>query len=140
MNYGSGIMKVSIKRHYGLRLTLLPLEDRVQWHRAWADMLRWLEEFELKHVEFIRCIRSFRSHQDAWAAAAASSPRAGQAAFARRQSATYRRLKEEAEYYFKKAGTKELREPNEVSAIIEAVVKYREKHLGWFRQFVEIQK
>jgi hypothetical protein len=47
-------------------LTASYLEDRVQWHRAWAEMLRWLEEFEMKHVESIRSINSFETLMLTW--------------------------------------------------------------------------
>ena len=84
------------------------LEDRIQWHRAYADMMRWLEEFELKHMEFIRCIKSFDAMATAWDAVSAkhsnvtsTSTKKGYDTFAHRQANTYRRLHDEAERLFK---------------------------------------
>ncbi|KAF8883358.1 hypothetical protein CPB84DRAFT_1750702 [Gymnopilus junonius] len=40
--------------------------DHVQWYRTEAEMERWREEWEIKQVEFLRCIRSFGSYSSLW--------------------------------------------------------------------------
>ncbi|PPQ77254.1 hypothetical protein CVT24_009906, partial [Panaeolus cyanescens] len=40
--------------------------DRVHWFRAEAEMERWREQWELKLVEFVRCIAHFDYTSQAW--------------------------------------------------------------------------
>jgi hypothetical protein len=68
-----------------------------QWFRAWAEMMRWMEEFELKHAEFVRCIRSFQFMSVTWEQMASKATDPGYAAFGRQQADTYRVLCEDAE-------------------------------------------
>jgi hypothetical protein len=73
--------------------------DRVQWFRSEAEVLRWLEQVELKHFEFIRLIRSFRYTSSVWRAAAAADEKktsVGYRAYALKQAAIYRSLERNA--------------------------------------------
>jgi hypothetical protein len=107
----------------------LMIDDRVQWHRSWAEMTRWLEEFELKHVELMRCAKSFESMRSAWSTLAAKESRSGYSAFARQQAHIYAQLYEDAAgMYARKA------EPHfQVSdhEIPKAMLAFREKELDW---------
>lgn len=72
----------------------------MQWFRGWANMMRWLEEFELKHVEFMRSIKSFERMSSVWAELASKTPLPGNAAFARKQSETFKTLSKDASDWF----------------------------------------
>jgi hypothetical protein len=109
----------------------------VQWFRAWADMLRWLEDFELKHVEFVRCIRYFESMHRAWTAMESSCPNSpGYAAFARRQSATFRALKEDAEVWFARAGAPRFVKLSGRS-LAEELKAFRKQELEWLTVHID---
>ncbi|KIJ90719.1 hypothetical protein K443DRAFT_126434, partial [Laccaria amethystina LaAM-08-1] len=78
--------------------------DRVQWFRAEAEMERWQEEWERKQAEFMRCIRSYDKMSDVWAELSKSSPSQGHAAYARKKSAMFSRMKQIAQAKFNSAG------------------------------------
>lgn len=40
--------------------------DRVQWFRAEAEMRRWLEEWEIRQADYLRCIRYFQTMAQIW--------------------------------------------------------------------------
>ncbi|KAJ7019011.1 hypothetical protein C8F04DRAFT_1198187 [Mycena alexandri] len=42
------------------------LGDRMQWFRAEVEMYRWLEQYERKHVELMRVIKSWRDVVFKW--------------------------------------------------------------------------
>jgi hypothetical protein len=113
-------------------------EDQVQWHRAWAEMMRWLEEFELKHVEFVRCITGFDAMMSAWSAVATKETREGYAAFARSRSDIYRRLRDQAEDLFQKNAEPHLLEFRE--NLIKGIQTLRERELGWLWKMAGTQK
>jgi hypothetical protein len=97
-------------------------------------MSRWLEEFELKHIEFIRCIRSFQTMHFAWAAMASKAVGAGRTAFARRQSTMYLDLHNEAKDWFARKGeTRFVNLANyyDTTSFVDAVRQFRERELGW---------
>ncbi|KAJ6551103.1 hypothetical protein B0H10DRAFT_1968575 [Mycena sp. CBHHK59/15] len=81
--------------------------DRVQWHRAEAEMYRWLEQYERKHVEGFRVIERFRRDSVVWAGLAdceeARNGINGATTFARMQVAMYSRLEHNAKVIFKSA-------------------------------------
>jgi hypothetical protein len=99
-------------------------------------MMRWLEEYELKHVEFQRCIESFRFMRVAWATLAAKSPEPGRAAFANRQSSVYRELQFDAEHLFKSKGLAEIVSctTGDMNALVEVIREFRRKELGWLTE------
>jgi hypothetical protein len=123
------------RRLVGLPLLLVSclltsyLEDQVQWHRSLADMMRWLEEFELKHAEFIRCINGFGAMASAWSTIAAAEARDGYAAFARHQADIYHQLREDAEKLFKKNAEPSLFESRD--NLIGGIQKLRRQELAW---------
>lgn len=79
--------------------------DRVHWFRAEAEFFRWLEQFERKHFEFHRLIRSFRSHSAWWAQRGSETPPStGLRAFAYRQSDVYFSLERDAVALFAQEG------------------------------------
>ncbi|KAJ6623198.1 hypothetical protein B0H10DRAFT_1944174 [Mycena sp. CBHHK59/15] len=81
--------------------------DRVQWHRAEAEMYRWLEQYERKHAEGFRVIERFRRDSVVWAGLAdreeARNGVNGATTFARMQVAMYSRLEHNAKVIFKSA-------------------------------------
>jgi hypothetical protein len=92
-------------------------------------MMRWLEEFELKHAEFIRCIKSFHAMATAWSTLATTETREGYAAFARYQADIYGRLHRDAEDLFKKNAEPSLYESRD--NLIEGIQKLRRRELAW---------
>jgi hypothetical protein len=98
--------------------------------------MRWLEEYELKHVEFHRCIESFRFMRVAWSSLAAKSLNPGQSAFASRQSSVYRELQLDAEHLFKSKGLAEFVEcvAGDMDAFVKAVREFRRRELGWLTE------
>jgi hypothetical protein len=78
-------------------------------------MYRWLEELELKHADFERCILAFGKTAESWVEVARTERddgRQGHAAFAERQAKVYNGLREEAENVYRRCGVKGLREDN----------------------------
>jgi len=121
---------------YSYALISFHAEDRVQWHRAWAEMQRWMEEFEMKHAEFIRCIETFRTMQQAWGTVAKRCTHPGYAAFARRQSDMYLTLREDAESLFKLKGEPRFSGISDIKSLIPVVRQFRESELAWLNALV----
>ena len=115
---------------------MIPTEDRVQWHRAWAETLRWLEEFEVKHLEFIRCIRYFDSMSDIWNTLARNEPRSGYRAFAYRQTSTFKDLKKDADTRFRAVGYGPFVR-DDGRGFIKAVEELRVSELSWLTEMVK---
>ena len=67
-------------------------------------MQRWQEEWERKQAEFMRCIRSYDKMSDVWADLSKSSASQGHAAYARKKSAMFSRMKQIAQAKFNAAG------------------------------------
>jgi hypothetical protein len=111
-------------------------EDQVQWHRSLAEMMRWLEEFELKHVEFIRCINSFQTMATTWVVVAEKETRDGYAAYARLQSSIFHQLRQEAECLFQKNAEPGLREARDDSNLLGGIQRLRKRELGWLWEMV----
>lgn len=74
--------------------------DRVQWFRAEAEMMRWLEELELKHFELLRTIKSFDYCATMWRDVGEANLNSGRRAYARRQASIYQLLSRNAVEYF----------------------------------------
>ncbi|KAJ7836709.1 hypothetical protein B0H13DRAFT_2368590 [Mycena leptocephala] len=82
--------------------------DRVQWFRAEAEMYRWLEQYERKHVELFRVIGRYRRDSVVWAGQAdreevRNGGLNGKVAYGRMQAAMHRRLEYNAKVIFKSA-------------------------------------
>ncbi|KAJ6470688.1 hypothetical protein DFH09DRAFT_1110787 [Mycena vulgaris] len=83
--------------------------DRVQWFRAEAEMYRWLEQYERKHVELMRVITRFHRDSVVWEGRANREEQSnggvvnGAATFARMQAAMYKRLEHNARVVYKRA-------------------------------------
>jgi hypothetical protein len=105
------------------------LDDRVQWHRSWAEMMRWLEELELKHIEVMRCTKSFETMKSAWITLAKEESRPRYAAFAREQAHIYAQLHEDAARMYAKKAEPRLQVPE--ANILKAILTFRENELEW---------
>jgi hypothetical protein len=92
-------------------------------------MMRWLEEFELKHAEFIRCINGFSAMASAWGTLAETEVREGYAAFARHQADVFGRLREDAEKLFKQNAEPSLYEAR--GNLAGGIQKLRQQELAW---------
>lgn len=117
--------------------------DRVQWFRAEAEFLRWLEQMELKHFEFQRLISSFAFATSAWKLTAESKPPpevqevdAGFAAFAKRKSDMFSSMQTYASNTFLRCGHKDvvLGETNAKNLTHDVLV---ERCLALRRKYIE---
>ncbi|KIM46597.1 hypothetical protein M413DRAFT_22998 [Hebeloma cylindrosporum] len=77
--------------------------DRVQWFRAEAEMQRWQEEWEIKQADFLRCICMFSTMSDVWQALGKDNIK-GKAAYAKKKSAMFKAMENEARSKLSKAG------------------------------------
>ncbi|KAJ7223432.1 hypothetical protein GGX14DRAFT_557999 [Mycena pura] len=80
--------------------------ERVQWFRAESEAFRWLEQYELKHVELWRVIERFRHDAEVWDKRAEAiklrdANQKGAIVFARMQAAMWRHLQTDAATTFK---------------------------------------
>jgi hypothetical protein len=98
-------------------------------------MLRWLEEFELKHAEFIKSINSFQSMADAWNTLANTDEDKARAAFARYRSNAYLILHDQAVDLFAKTGERRFVKL-EGGNLVTAVRAFRETELDWFQELI----
>jgi hypothetical protein len=97
------------------------LAKKVQWHRARADMMRWVEEVEILEEEFRRLIRALEKMSSVWKSISESpttgvslkypttfdlstAPHAGQIAYASRKAAIYQKMVDIEREQFKKTG------------------------------------
>jgi hypothetical protein len=100
-------------------------------------MHRWLEDFELKHIELRRCIKAFQTTHLAWDAMATKSTVPGHAAFARRQSAVYLALYEDAKSWFMEKGHPQFVTVSD-SDFIQSVIDFRQQELGWLNKLARV--
>ena len=114
-----------------LAITHFLAADQVQWHRSWAEMLRWLEEFELKHIEFFQCIQTFQKLHLVFAESAKCEDRKGYATFARRQAAMYQDLQIQAKDLFGRVGEPRLTASDCESAMVVSIQLIRQNELTW---------
>jgi len=105
-------------------------------------MMRWIEEYELKHVEFQRCIKSFRTMAGIWATLGDKSADPGRAAFARRQSTVYRELQTDAERLYHLKGLEEFVkcDPDDLETLLRTVREFRRKELGWLMELAKVSE
>lgn len=112
-------------------------DDRVQWFRAWANTMRWLEEFELKHVEFMRSMQYFATMRNIWGQLAVETDNEGTASFCRRQSSIFDGLRESTKVWFNRVA-----EPRFVNISEENLVSvlrdFREHELGWLATYTTL--
>lgn len=115
-------------------------EDRVQWFRAWASMQRWLEDFEMKHVEFMRSIKSFHTMYRTWDTLASNQVHPGKAGFSRQQSLMYLRLHDDAVERFEKVSEPRFKGITEKN-VVEIISEFRRVELRWLEEIAcETQK
>src|ERR1700754_5109071 len=99
-------------------------------------MMRWLEEYEMKHVEFDRCIKAFNTMSSAWTKQADNSTHSGYRAFARKQSTMFSSLRDRADAMFKKVGSKSF-VGKSGKDLVEAVTHFHEEELCWLKELAE---
>ncbi|TFK32655.1 hypothetical protein BDQ12DRAFT_728501 [Crucibulum laeve] len=63
--------------------------DCVQWFCAEAEMQRWLEEWEIKQADFMRCIQSFSKMHEVWTELAARNSNDGHITYAKWKAVMY---------------------------------------------------
>jgi hypothetical protein len=96
----------------------------------------WIEEYELKHMEFHRCVRSFRHMRTVWNLLAENSVKPGQATFARYQSSVYRELQLETQRLLTLKGLPEFVKCDlwDIETLLNAVREFHQKELGWLTE------
>jgi hypothetical protein len=97
-------------------------------------MMRWLEEYELKHAELVRCVAGFHSLEQAWHATAKGCADEVYGGYARLQANIYHQLHQQADQIFAKVGSPYFADPN--VPLPEALDKFRADELCWFRELV----
>lgn len=115
------------------------VDDQVRWFRAEAEMLRWLEEFELKHVEFTRAIANFKTMENAWQTLADGEIDGGRSAFSRRQANMYRVLHDDTKSTFMKVTLPRFSNP-EGGDIMAALMVFRNDELSWIQQLASLRE
>lgn len=108
----------------------------MQWFRAWANLQRWLEEFEMKHIDFMRSIKSFATMHLNWNELASQQVQPGKAAFARRQSLLYFRLYEDAKSRFDKTAEPRFKNLTEEN-LVEILMDFRRTELSWLEDHLQ---
>ena len=93
--------------------------------------MRWLEEVEVKHVEFLRTIKHFDASYRAWDSIAKQESRPGFATFARKQCSTYAALRDDALRLFKAAGDVRFVGVRDARELLGAIYEFRRDELGW---------
>ncbi|KAF8907702.1 hypothetical protein CPB84DRAFT_1744604 [Gymnopilus junonius] len=81
--------------------------DRVQWYHTEAEVERWREEWEIKQVEFLRCIQSFEAYSSKWNELAGLHE-GGKAAYATKTSARFRERAAHMQHLLVSAGYQHL--------------------------------
>lgn len=100
-------------------------------------MTRWLEQFEIKHVEMMRCIKSFYHLHAVWASMAAKSSQLGHAAFARQQASMFLDLHDNAKDLFAEKGEPRFVSMND-STVVQTVRAFRNQELGWLYELARV--
>ncbi len=109
----------------GLCLTSVARRGLGSIFRHESDRDTWLEQMEIKHAEFGRAVQSFGYTSEAWARRVPSAETPGHAAYARKQSAKYAKLKQDAEDAFKRVGMPMFREIPAGTTLIDQMVRFR---------------
>jgi hypothetical protein len=100
-------------------------------------MTRWLEEYEKKHAEFIRCINHFEKMRTVWFdLAAGNQHRPGYASFGRRQSSIYRAFRDNATAHFRSVGDPLFVELGD-TRLSDAVSEFHEREMDWLTTFIK---
>jgi len=100
-------------------------------------MMRWLEDFELKHVEIYRSIQFFHMMSKAWSSVASDYMPLGYSEFASRQSTLFSGLYDDAKKLFEEKGEPRFRNMTE-STIVQIVRDFRKQELGWLSRMAGI--
>lgn len=93
-------------------------------------MKRWQEEWEIKKVEFLRCIRSFEHMSRCWADLSKihdTVGSAGHASYAKRQAAMYCQMERDTRKLLDDAGYSELLTLKDNKAIVKHIQAERLK-------------
>jgi hypothetical protein len=72
-------------------------------------MQRWQEEHERIQADFMRCIRSFRTMSAVWGKLVRSEASPGANAYAKKKSAMFKKMENNAAHLFDRAGYHDLR-------------------------------
>lgn len=125
-------------------LSMILEGNRVQWFRAEADMFRWLEQLEMKMVDFARCHTTFHRMAEVWETLATEKQSlVGFSGFAHRQSSLFKGLKLDLERKFKVAlqsirnnglaiwDVEDLASLADFTVVRQHVAKFRSQQLKW---------
>lgn len=96
------------------------LGDRVHWSRAHAEVVRWLEQVEIKHFELYRAHKSFVYASNSWAKVATTVSDGGRKSFARKMAVTYEALARESRTAFRRCSEPTLAGDADLTTITHA--------------------
>ncbi|KAF6746393.1 hypothetical protein DFP72DRAFT_1152449 [Ephemerocybe angulata] len=104
--------------------------DRVHWFRAEAEMERWREQWEVKLIEFLRCIRSFTKMSDVWKSLSDRSSDTSYAIYANKKSAMYMQMAGNVKVSFLSLQSDEPTTYIEGENLVEYITRHRELEIG----------
>lgn len=108
--------------------------DRVQWFRSEAEMLRWLEQREIKYCEFVRLLQTFRHSKVLWESIETKSTTPGRRAHAAQMAMDYSTLLHSAIKRFRDVVRHDIIGDQKVEDITHGSMI--EHLLRWRRQFL----
>ena len=103
----------------------------MQFFHAEAEMYRWMEQFELKHVEFHCTVNFFKRIAHDWTELATSSTLPGFSAYASKHAAMFTDLANDTDFHFKQVGHPDFVNLPETTRLADAVGVWRTKWLQW---------
>ena len=95
-------------------------------------MERWREQWEIKLVEFVRCIKSFSTTADTWTELASEHPSPSYAIYARKKSAVYRQMCHNVETSFASVQVGEPTSYRRGEDIVAYIIRHRQTEIGQF--------
>ncbi|TEB31109.1 hypothetical protein FA13DRAFT_1754893 [Coprinellus micaceus] len=106
--------------------------DWVHWFCTKAEMERWCEQWEIKLVEFVRCIKSFSTTANTWTELASEHPSPSYAIYARKKSAVYRQMCHNVETSFASVQVGEPITYRRGEDIVAYIIRHRQTEIGQF--------
>ncbi|KAF6748307.1 hypothetical protein DFP72DRAFT_760226, partial [Ephemerocybe angulata] len=104
--------------------------DRVHWFRAEAEMERWREQWEIKLVEFLRCIRSFTKMSDVWKTLSDRTSDMSYAIYANKKSAMYMQMAGDVKASLKSLQSDEPTTYIDGEDLVRYITRHRELEIG----------
>jgi hypothetical protein len=95
-------------------------------------MERWREQWEIKLIEFLRCIRSFSTMADTWTALATKQQSKSHQAYAKKSASMYLGLRAEVEAALITCQKKEPTVYKPGESVVQYIIRHRQTELADF--------